>query len=54
MISPGCKTRAKPFDNAASYSNDEISAQADALFRVADTLDDETLSQLVDVGCIFS
>ena len=44
----------EPFDNAASFSNDEINAQADAAFGVADTLDDETLSQLVDVGCIFS
>ena len=44
----------EPFDNAASFSNDEINARADALFGVADTLDDETLSQLVDVGCIFS
>ena len=44
----------EPFDNAASFSNDEINARANALFGVADTLDDETLSQLVDVGCIFS
>ncbi len=43
----------EPFDSA-SFGNDEIDALADALFGVADTLDDETLSQLVDVGCIFS
>ncbi len=42
----------EPFDNAAA--NDAIKAQADALFDVAGTLDEETLSQLVDVGCIFS
>ena len=43
----------EPFDSA-SFGNDETDARADALFGVADTLDDETLSQLVDVGCIFS
>ena len=44
----------EPFDNAASFSNDEINAQADALSDVAGTLDEETFLQLVDVGCIFS
>ena len=44
----------EPFDSAASFSNDEVNAQADALFGVADTLDDETLSQMADAGCIFS
>ena len=44
----------EPYDNATMVGNDEVSARVDALFDFSVTLDDETLSQLVDVGCIFS
>ncbi len=40
-------------DNAAA-PNDEIRTRMEALLGVADTLDDETLSQLTDVDCIYS
>ena len=43
----------EPYDNA-SVGHDEINARADAVFKVAETLDGETKSQLLDVGCFFS
>ena len=39
----------EPYDNA-SVGNDEINARAEALFNVAETLDGETSSQLLDLA----
>ena len=39
----------EPFDSGAASS--EINAQAKAILKVAETLDGETKSQLVDAGC---